>query len=54
MSKWAVMIFSKKDERIEPFYLNGLKNQILEKVGGTVDIVEVPEIDIYGQGASTE
>ena len=41
-------------EKTEPFYLNGLKNQILEKVGGTVDIVEVPEIDIYGQGASTE
>ncbi len=41
-------------EKTEPYYFNGLKNQILENVGGTVDIVEVPEIDIYGQGTSTE
>ena len=33
----------------EPHYFNGLKNRILAKVGGTVDVVEVPEIDIHGE-----
>ncbi|WP_026523772.1 MULTISPECIES: hypothetical protein [unclassified Butyrivibrio] len=37
-------------EKTEPYYFNGLKKQILEQIGGTVDIIEVPEIDIYGQG----
>ena len=31
-----------------------MKNRILAKVGGTVDVVEVPEIDIHGEGSSTE
>ena len=38
----------------EPNYINGLKDEIIAKIGGTVDIVEVPEIDIHGEGASTE
>ncbi|WP_242952858.1 RloB family protein [Butyrivibrio sp. TB] len=38
----------------EPNYINGLKEEIIAKIGGTVDIVEVPEIDIHGEGASTE
>ena len=38
----------------EPNYFTGIKNEILAKVGGTVDVVEVPEIDIHGEGASTE
>lgn len=41
-------------EKTEPYYFNGLKTHILEKTGGTVDVIEVPEIDIYGQGISTE
>ncbi len=40
--------------KTEPLYFNGLKKKILESVGGTVDIVEAPEIYIYGEGASTE
>ncbi len=38
----------------EPNYFNGLKKQILEKVGGNVQVVEVPNIDMYGEGSSTE
>lgn len=41
-------------EKTEPLYFNGLRKQILEKIGGTVDVIKVPEIDIYGQGASTD
>lgn len=41
-------------ERTEPIYFNGLKEQILNSIGGTVDIVEIPEIEIHGEGASTE
>ena len=37
----------------EPSYFKGLQKLIREKVGGTVDIVEIPTIDIYGAGCST-
>lgn len=37
----------------EPYYFNGLKKLIGERIGGTVDIHEVPAIDIQGQGCST-
>lgn len=40
--------------RTEPYYFNGLKSMIMDYVGGTVDIIEVPQIDIYGEGTSTE
>lgn len=41
-------------ERTEPLYFNGLKKLIEEKIGGMVDIVEVPTIDVFGEGSSTE
>lgn len=41
-------------KKTEPLYFNGLKKKILEKIGGTVDIVDIPQIDIHGQGASTQ
>lgn len=40
-------------ERTEPLYFRGLQRQIQEKIGGKVDVVEVPTIDIYGKGSST-
>lgn len=40
-------------ERTGPLYFKGLANLIQEKVGGAVDIVEVPVIDIHGQGCAT-
>ena len=41
-------------ECTEPYYFNGLKRRILESIGGTVEVLEVPEIDIHGEGTSTE
>lgn len=40
-------------KRTEPYYFNGLKNLIVEKVGGTVNVVEIPSIVIHGEGSST-
>lgn len=40
-------------ERTEPLYFRGLKKLIQEKVGGAVDIVEAPRIDIHGEGCAT-
>lgn len=40
-------------ERTEPYYFNGLKNLIVNKIGGTVNVVELPSIDIQGKGSST-
>ncbi len=37
----------------EPNYFRGLKKLISEKIGGTVNIVELPSIEIYGEGSST-
>lgn len=40
-------------ECTEPLYFKGMEKLIKEKIGGTVDIVENPVIDIYGKGRST-
>lgn len=40
-------------KRTEPLYFKGLKNLISEKVGGTVNVIEAPLIDISGEGSST-
>ncbi|MDD5956598.1 MAG: RloB family protein [Lachnospiraceae bacterium] len=40
--------------RTEPNYFSGLKRRIEEKYGSTVDIQEMPEIDIRGEGMATE
>lgn len=40
-------------ERTEPYYFNGLKKLIVEKIGGMVNVVEIPSIDIQGKGSST-
>ncbi len=37
----------------EPFYFKGMQKQIREKMGGMVDVVEVPIIDISGEGCAT-
>lgn len=37
----------------EPNYFRGLKKLISEKIGGTVNVVELPLIDIHGEGSST-
>lgn len=40
-------------EKTEPLYFKGLEKMIKEKIGGTVNVVEVPHIDIFGKGSST-
>ncbi len=40
-------------ERTEPFYFEGIKRQIEDKIGGRVDVVAAPVIEIYGEGSST-
>ena len=40
-------------ECTEPYYFQGIKRAIEEKVGGSVDIVESPTINIRGEGCST-
>lgn len=40
-------------KKTEPLYFKGLQKLIIEKIGGMIDVVEVPIIDIYGEGCST-
>lgn len=40
-------------ERTEPNYFAGIQRLIGENVGGVVDIVKKPKIDIFGKGSST-
>ena len=40
-------------ERTEPLYFKGIQKLIQEKAGGRIDIVDVPVVDIYGEGCST-
>ena len=40
-------------KRTEPLYFRGMQKLITEKIGGTVNIVEIPVIDIHGEGRST-
>lgn len=40
-------------EKTETLYFKGIKKLIQEKVGGMVDVFEVPVIDIHGKGSST-
>lgn len=37
----------------EPFYFKGIQEAICEKTGGRIDVVEVPVIDVFGEGCST-
>ena len=37
-------------ERTEPYYFKGIQEQIMAKVGGRIDIVEAPLIEISGEG----
>lgn len=40
-------------ERTEPLYFKRIKALIDDKIGGRIDIIDIPLIDIYGSGAST-
>ena len=40
-------------ERTEPLYLKGLQKKIKEKMDGRIDVIEIPVIDIHGEGCGT-
>lgn len=40
-------------KRTEPLYFGGIKKLIQDKIGGIVDVVELPQIDIEGEGCAT-
>lgn len=37
-------------KRTEPLYFKGLQRKINEKMGGRIDVIESPTIDIFGEG----
>ena len=40
-------------ERTEPLYFKGMQKLIQEKMGGVVNVIEQPFIDVHGEGCST-
>lgn len=40
-------------KRTEPLYFKGLERHIKSKIGGNVNVVEMPLIDVNGEGCST-
>lgn len=40
-------------KRTEPLYFKGMEKIIKGNIGGIVDVIENPVIDIYGEGCST-
>lgn len=40
-------------ERTEPLYFKGIQKLIKDKIGGMVEVVEVPVIDVHGEGCAT-
>ncbi len=41
-------------ERTEPLYFKGIEKQIKDKIGGRVDVIAAPMIEIHGEGSYTE
>ncbi len=40
-------------EKTEPFYFKGIQKHIERKIGGRIDVVPAPTIEIQGEGCST-
>ena len=40
-------------KRTEPLYFKEIKKRIEEKIGGRVDVVEAPLIEVCGEGCAT-
>lgn len=40
-------------ERTEPLYFRGIQKQIQDKIGGVIEVVQAPVIDIHGEGCAT-
>lgn len=41
-------------KRTEPYYFKAIQKLIQEKMGGAIQVIELPVIDICGEGCSTE
>ena len=54
MPKANSFLIVTEGERTEPLYFKGLQKLIKEKIGGMIDVVETPVIDIHGEGSTTE
>lgn len=39
--------------KTEPLYFKGIQKLIKDKIGGMVEVVEVPVIDVHGEGCAT-
>lgn len=52
-SKANSFLIVTEGERTEPLYFRGMQKLIKEKIGGMIDVVEAPVIDIYGEGCGT-
>lgn len=40
-------------KKTEPLYFKGMQKLIEERIGGTINVVEIPLIDIFGEGIAT-
>ena len=40
-------------KRTEPLYFKGMQKLIKTKIGGMIEVIEAPHIDIHGEGCST-
>ena len=40
-------------EKTEPFYFKGIQKHIQEKIGGRIEVIPAPTIDIHGEGCAT-
>lgn len=46
-------LIATEGERTEPLYFKGIQKRIKQKIGGSMDVAEVPVIDIHGSGCAT-
>lgn len=54
MPKANSFLIITEGERTEPLYFKNMQKLIEEKIGGKIDVIQVPFIDIHGEGCSTQ
>lgn len=53
MPKANSFLIVTEGERTEPLYFKGIQKLIKDKIGGMVEVVQVPVIDVSGEGCAT-
>lgn len=53
MPKANSFLIVTEGERTEPLYFKGIQKLIKDKIGGMVEVVQVPVIDVHGEGCAT-